>query len=134
MTRSLSPPRELGDVVRDGIVEVDLALVVQDHERRRRADDFGQRREIVDGAVGGRPAALLLVPAQASEALLPDGGAPAADDDRGAGIAAGLDAALDDVVDLGEALARHADGRRRLHGKAAADVRQRMSGDQQRQH
>jgi hypothetical protein len=34
--------RELGDVFRDRIVERDLALVEQDHERGGRSDDLGQ--------------------------------------------------------------------------------------------
>ena len=78
---------------------------------------------------------LRLFPAQAAEALLPNRGAASANDDRSAGIAAGRDAALDDMVDLRESFAGHADGRRGLHWKAAAardGKRERV--DQQRQH
>ena len=74
---------ELGHVLRDGVVEVDLALVEQDHDRGRGADDLGQRREIVDRAIGGDRRARLF-PAEPAEALLPDGGAATSDDDRGA--------------------------------------------------
>ena len=91
---------EFGDVLRYGIVEMNLALVEEYHEGGGRADDLGQRREIVD-ALGWADHGTYIRPVEATEAALPHRGALAPYDNRGSGIAACLDATHNDVVDLG---------------------------------
>src|SRR5262249_7072128 len=129
----LFAPSELRDVFRDRIVKADLALVEEHHEGRRRADDLGQRGQVVDRAVrADRRAAPL--PAELSEALLPHRGATAADYDRGPGITTGGNASLNDAVHDRQPLAGHADGLGRLHGKAAAAIMREESGDEEEKH
>src|SRR5690242_5500483 len=92
--------RKFRDVLRDGVVEVNLALVEQNHEGGSRADDLGERCEIVD-ALGLADDGAFIRPVEATEAALPDSGALAPDDDGGTGIAARLDATHNDMVNLG---------------------------------
>ena len=80
---------ELGDVLGDRIVEAELPLVVEHHDGGGRADDLAEAREIVDRAIG-RDRAARRRPIDAAEALLPDRGALAADDDGRTGIATGI--------------------------------------------
>ena len=44
----LESAAERRDELRDFVVEANLALIVQHHDRRGRGDDFGERCEIVD--------------------------------------------------------------------------------------
>jgi|ERR1041385_111858 hypothetical protein len=126
--------RELGDVNRDGIIETNLAFVVQDHDRGRGADDFGQGGEVVDG-LGGDDLRAAPFPTQLPEALLPHRGSSSANDNSRTGIATGRNATFDDVVDLGEPLTRHADGPGGLHGKTTAVTsRDGECREQQEQH
>src|SRR5262245_44002173 len=117
--RALFAFGELGDVLRDQIVEVNLALVEQNHHRRRGCDDLGERGQIVDRALGNDRRALA-APRQSAEALLPHGGATTSNDNRRARIPTRRNSALDDVIDLGQALGGHADGTRRLYRKTVA--------------
>src|SRR5207302_1299373 len=73
-----------------------------------------------------------LLPAQLAESALPHGSAATTDDDGCSRKSAGGDSSFDDVVDHGEPFAGHANGLRRLHGKAAAGS-ERERRDQQRQ-
>ena len=124
VTCSFAAAGELGDVLHDLVVEAELPLVEQDHDGGRGADDLRQRREIIDRPLGDdRPG--VARPAEPAEALLPDRGALAADDDRGTGIAAGADAALDDAIDRRQARGGHADGAGRLGRQPVAGRRRR---------
>jgi hypothetical protein len=76
----LGPAGESRDVSPNRVVEAKLALVVEDHDRRRGGDDLGERGEVVDRAVGdhrrGIPG-----PREPADAAFPDREALAADDD-----------------------------------------------------
>src|SRR5581483_2378525 len=92
---------EFGNELRDGVVQRDLALVVKDHDRRRGGDHFRERCEIVDGLVridfGAVP-----IPSKLAETLFPNGGAASPNDYCRTRVAAGGNAALNDMIDLGE--------------------------------
>ena len=107
-------------------VEIELALVEQDHGRGGRPDDFRERREVVDRPVRTDPGAAR-GPPDLAEPLLEDGVAAATDDDRGAGVPSRLDAALDDAVDGRESGGGHANRLRRVDrqtvGRGQRDVR-----------
>src|SRR4051812_44847630 len=95
----LRPAYEVRNVFLNRVVETDFALVKEDHEGTRGADDFGQGGQIVDRAIG-RDGGTAAGPAQTSKALLHHRRAPTANDDRGAGITARRNTSFDDVVDL----------------------------------
>ena len=122
---------ELRDVLNDAVVEAELPFVEQDHDGGRRADHLRERGEIVDRALRDDRAGIAR-PCESAEALLPDGGALAPDDDRGARIAAGANAALDDAVDVRQPRRRHADGARCLGGQTITR-RQRHRWGQRRE-
>jgi hypothetical protein len=82
------PAREAGDPLRYAVVQVNLALVEQDHDRRGSADDFGERGEIVDRAIGG-DAGPVAAPGQLPKALFPHRCPTTTNDDRGARIPTG---------------------------------------------
>ena len=69
-----------------------------------------------------------------AESLLPDGRTLSADDDRGAGIAAGVKSALDNPVDRFEAFRAHAYGRGRLDGQPIAVKRCDSSEEEREKH
>src|SRR4029077_10194513 len=75
---------EFGNVLRDRIVEMDLSLIEEDHQGSGRTDDLGQRRKVVD-ALRGIDAFAFVCPVEPAEALLPNGGAFAPNDDGSAG-------------------------------------------------
>ena len=108
---------EFGNVLGNRIVEVDLPLVVEDHERGRCTNDLGERREVVK-ALGGIDSGAFLRPVEPAEAALPYGG-PFAPDDH-SGVAARLDPAHDDVIDLRQSRSGHADGARGFDGQTVA--------------
>src|SRR5690606_11319484 len=97
----------LVEVAGDRRIEVELALLDQDHRRGGRADDLGQRCQVVDRGVGDETEAAApvepAVAAQANEAAVtPDG-------QRGAGRRAGEDRVGDGRVGAGEPVRVHAD-------------------------
>src|SRR4051794_34891096 len=118
---------ELGDVLRDGVVEVDFSLVVQNHQRRRGTDDFRERSKIVDTLrwIDGRA---FVRPVEAAKAALPNGSSLSSNDDSGARVASGLDAAHNDMIDFCESGGRHANRARRLDRQAVADAPTRATG------
>src|SRR6476620_1522151 len=96
--RILVAAGELGEIRDDGRVELDAPFVEEDHDGGGGADDLRERREIIDG-LGGRDSAAGVDPVHVAESLLPHGSALAADDDRGAGESARLDAARHHAID-----------------------------------
>ena len=122
---------EARHVVRDFFVEHELAFVKEHHGGGRGADDFRERGEVIDGAVGKDERAVL-GPAEAPESLGDHGGALAAHNHGGAWEAACGDPPLNDAVDGGQAFRRHADRLWRLDGKPVR-VRRDGSGDEKRE-
>src|SRR6266513_2825633 len=103
----LVAPAKGRDVVHHRIVEPDLFLVVEDHDRRRGADDLGQRGDVVDGALRvDRSAAL--APGKPAESPLKNRRSLSADYDGSAGVATCLYAALDNALDRSQPTAGHA--------------------------
>jgi hypothetical protein len=125
--------RPAGKVAGDRRVELDLALVEEEHDRRGGADHLAERREVVDGLVG-RDARARGAPAQRAEAALDDRRALATHHHRRARITAGADPAQHHAVDGGEPLGGHADGDRRLERQAVGEAeRERERGDESRE-
>ena len=124
---------ECGDIAKDGCVEVDFFLVVEHHDRGGRSDDFAERSDVIDGVFGidGRAGG---APGEMAKAAFPDSGALATDDDRGAGVATGLDASLDDSVYRLEPLGGHANCVRCLRGQTVAGSDERKRGHDDLQH
>ena len=131
----LGAARKARNVLRNGIVQRDLAGVVENHQRGRRADDFREGRKIVDRMFGadGRAGS---GPTQRSESLFQDRGPSTSNDDGRTGIPTGGDPALDDMIDFGEAFAGHAHGFGGLQWKTTAigNEQERDRRDQQRLH
>src|SRR5439155_11984614 len=111
----------------DWIIELDLALVEQNHEGGSGPDDFSERCEVVQ-TLARIDGFALLGPAQAAEAPLPYESALATDDDSGARVAACLNPAHDHMVDLREPCRRHPDGTGCLNRQPIATT----SGDSER--
>src|ERR1700693_885784 len=99
---------ECRDVINDRVIEPDFLFVVQNHDRRSSTDDLAEGRDVVDRALGiDRSAAL--APGEPAESLLEHRRALSADDDRGAGVPASLDSALNDALNRVETAAGHTD-------------------------
>ena len=105
---ALEAARERGQVVFNLFVEIEPALVEQDHRGRRSPDHLGQRRKIVDAAIG-IDTGTLGGPSEFAEPLLPDHCTLAAYNDSRAGISARRDSPLHDAIDRLQPIGRHAD-------------------------
>src|ERR1700694_4817241 len=92
---------ECGDVVNDGVIEPDLLLVVENHDRRGSADDLAKGCHVVDRAhcIDG---SAVRAPGEPAEALLEHRRALSAHNDRGARVASSLDTALDYALNRAE--------------------------------
>ena len=104
---------ELGDVLRDAVLEADLAVLDERHDARRRRDDLCERGEVENGVEGhrldGGDEGAMAVGLPEHDLSVP------ADDQDGAGAFLLRDRLGDHRVDAGEALGRH------LHGRGRRD-------------
>jgi hypothetical protein len=129
----LHVPGELGQVALDGGLEVELALVVEDHRGGGGGDDLREGGEVVDalfrddGGAGGGPT-------EPAVALLPDGVPLSPDHDGCPGVGAGGDAAADDPVNGGEAIRGHADGAGGSGGEALPERQDGGEGYERDEH
>ncbi len=87
---------EAGYVALDRRVEFQLAVIVENHRRRRRADHLGERGEVVE-RTGGNDWGLAR-PVESAVALLDNRRTLPADDHRGSWVATLADAAQDHPV------------------------------------
>jgi len=91
-----------------GIVEADPMLVVKHHDRGRRRNHLGERREIIHRARGINLGARA-VPVERSVSVFPYQPAVPPNDDRDARIAARVQPAFRDVGDGRQSIGRHPD-------------------------
>ena len=110
---------ERGQIVHDALVEVDLLLIEENHDRGRRADNLGERSDVVyrllrvHGGAGGDPG-------EPAESPLHHGCSVPSHDDSRARVTPCLDAAGYHALDCLETGGGHADVRGGLDGQSVA--------------
>ena len=107
---------KIGEVARDRGIKVDLALIVEHHDRGRGANDFRQRREIVDARVDGDRR--LAGPVERAKASREDGIAFSPDHDRGSWVPTGIEAALHHALNRRQTRRRHTNSGGLPNGKS----------------